>query len=236
MSSASATVGRMQGHLSGRRPLITLMLGLVVVVVGLVGCSGESADDGPRQLTSDEAQRFAGFRVKNFRAEALDFEATIIDGDVTVFAQGTVDSRDHEAVAVMTPRGATEVSRFLARWTVDSVDAMAYAGDAVPTPLPEEGWESSELDSSASALAAAQVLVVSLSNDRADNPQLLTQSGARWLRREELGGVEVDVMGGPTEGDQPSSLRYTIDDDGQLHRLEARLDGEHWSTFNFDVD
>jgi len=76
---------------------------------------------------------------------------------------------------------------------------------------------------------------VSLSNDRPENAQLLRQDGATWLRQDRVGEVPVDVMTGPVrDGRAESSFRYWVDADGRLLRLEARLDGQHWSTFNFN--
>lgn len=209
-----------------------------VLAVLLAGCSGSgskapsSDTSGPRELTSTEAQQFAVMRFNAYQAKTRSFDATIISAHDTVLLRGWINTAEHEGYGLATPteRGAA----FLTFWTTTEISAGAYAGPTAPLPIPNTGWQTTELKASDSVLAAAQLLLISLSSDRPDNPQLLLQGTAQWLRNDTIGGQSVSVVSGPVSAEATTSnLRYWIDEQGRLLRLQARLDGAQWSMFNF---
>jgi hypothetical protein len=113
------------------------------------------------------------------------------------------------------------------------------AVDSAALPLPEDGWQIESLDPTASVVQNLFAVALSLGSDRPDNPTLLQQSDARWLRTDTIGDTAVDVITGPTS-DGPAvgtpdadaaTVRYWIDERGRLLRVELRQqggDGDDW--------
>lgn len=227
MSKASAIKSRTAGL-----PLILLL----VLSLLTTACSGgadavpaEKSPSGPRALTSEEANRLAISRFNLYRAKAVAVTSTIATGDDVLTLDGWIDTVGHRGYGLVRPRRS---AGFLSAWNKVEVSAQSYAGQSAPLPLPTSGWTTIGLKAGDSALAAAQLILVNLGNDRPENPQLLLQSGAQWVRSDSVGGEQVDVMTGPlAAGDTTSSLRYWIDGDGDVQRLEARLNGRDWSVF-----
>lgn len=200
--------------------------------LALVSCSTPPTNPqtGPRPLTTAEAQRFAVARFNSYNVGARKVQATVTDGTAVLELTGWINTADHYGYALIRPRGSTG---FLTTWNETTVNAQDFDGDQPPADAPLDNWQTTELDPKDSFLAAAQVMLLSLSVDRPENPQLIMQSTAQWLRADVLGGSPVDIFSGPTETDAASSLRYWIDESGHLLRLEARLAGEQFSVFTF---
>jgi hypothetical protein len=219
---------------------------VVVVVVALLaalagGCSGHSSAASSssgsattaRALTSEEADRLAVARFNAYRAKMLVVSGTIVGGtastDVTV--RGWVDTVNGEGYAAVATSGG---GHFLTVWNGSEISAQDYTGGTPPLPRPQTGWSTTDLKSGESALATGQLVLLGISSDRPDNPQLLVQGNAHWLGSDTVDGVRVDIMSGPlATGATVSNLRYWVDGSGQLRRLQARLDGRNWSTFDF---
>lgn len=208
-----------------------------VLVLSSCGDDGAVSPDtvqvgaaNPRPPTEAEAQRLAISRVNAYQAGTRSFDGVVMSDDRSVQLRGWIDTADHWGYALAT---GADLDPFLVAWNESVVNAQSFTGTEPPLPAPADGWESVALDPEQSHLAAAQVLLVSLAGDRPENPQLLAQSGVRWLREDRIGQTRVDVFSGPVPVDATaSSFRYWVDDDGDLLRLEARLDGVHWSSFN----
>ena len=98
-------------------------------------------------------------------------------------------------------------------------------------------WQVRELQERGSELDGALRLLVNLGADRPENAQLLLQSSARWLRSDKIGETTVDVLEGPKQRGKESDdarLRYWVDADGKLRRLEAKLGNqEELAVFTF---
>lgn len=227
-----------RGARRGLRPVGVGALCAALIAV-LAACSGAGSgksgtSPAARSLTSAEAQRLAVVRFNAYQAKARSVDATVVSATSTVGLRGWIDTTRHQAYALVTPKDAGPAGAFLTNWTGEQVSVTSYSGTTAPRPAPTTGWQSMDLRAADSVLAAAQLLLVSLSSDRPENPQLLLQSGAQRLRPDTLNGVSVEVMSGPLEnGATVSNLRYWVDDQGKLPRLQARLDGQHWSTFDF---
>jgi len=218
-----------------RSLLIGLLTGTIALTPLVGGCSSGGAHvggeaTGPRPLTTDEADRLAIARLSLYRSKVLAIAATIGSAGQVITISGWLDAVNNEGYALIAPRGGQP---FLSIWDATRVSAQSYAGAQAPLPHPTNGWDTADLSANDSVLAAAQVLLVSLSSDRADNPQLLLQNGAQWVRSDTVNGTRVDVINGPlATGATVSNLRYWVSDKGQLLRLEARLDGKSWSEFD----
>ncbi|MCW2529922.1 MAG: hypothetical protein JWM76_4782, partial [Pseudonocardiales bacterium] len=85
-------------------------------------------------------------------------------------------------------------------WNSERVFSWLGSGEGVtvPTGLPITFPTRSWLDPSASNVDTALALLLNLGNDQPDNAQLLQRSNARWLHRDQVDGVRVDVISGPT--------------------------------------
>lgn len=215
-----------------------LVLACLLVACATAACSGSGHADatasrdgsGPRALTTDEANRLAVARVNAYRAKMLSVSGTVVSATGSITLRGWIDTVEHSGYGLVRPDGGTG---FLTVWNSTEVSAQNYTGTSAPLPRPATGWSTMHLKAGDSALAAAQLVLLGLSSDRPDNPQLLLQSGATWLRSDSVDGVPVDVMSGPlATGATVSNLRYWVDHKGNLRRIQARLDGRDWSSFD----
>jgi hypothetical protein len=79
-------------------------------------------------------------------------------------------------------------------------------------------------------------VLAGLGADRPENPLLIRQGGALWLREDTAGRQEVTVFAGPTDqqtqtdgADQDAAgIHYWVDQSGLAHRVDVRL-GEEWA-------
>jgi hypothetical protein len=160
-----------------------------------------------------------------------------VDGSVLALA-GWVDHTAHVGYAAVT--GDFPAQALL--WTGATVGIRASEpdGEGLPVlPIPtldDLAWQSRALDTSASDLDRLLTVLLGLGADRPDNPVLLQQSGALWLRDDEVGGDAVTVFAAPPS-DEPvpagttvspdaSSLRLWVAADGRLRQAELRVSGE----------
>ena len=134
-------------------------------------------------------------------------------------------------------------------WTDSSVGSIPRPADAdgypqFPIPaLDDAEWQIQELDAAASALGALVATISALGSDRPDNPLLVQQSGALWLRADEIGGTAVTVFAAPPT-DEPveagsvdpdaATLRLWIDSQGLLRRAEVALNNT-WTRSTFST-
>ncbi|MBM7774755.1 hypothetical protein JOD54_004959 [Actinokineospora baliensis] len=144
---------------------------------------------------------------------------------------GSVDYRAHLGYAVVRGIGRDASSDGLIQWNTSAVfvHPMADPPTRPPDTPPATGWHSRPLTSSGSALDSALLITLGLGNDRPDNAELLPQNGATWLRGEQVRGHQVDVMAGPAargKADTAGNVRYWVDADSTLHRVEADVASE----------
>ncbi len=228
-------------------------LALAFTVAVAAACS-PAADPTPRAITTDESQLLAVTRFKNYDAGARSFDVQFSDAGREITLEGYVDFRTGVGYATILV-GTAPTN--LVTWHGDRLAIHAPGStDIPPLPVPDlvsttgggylgDGWTSGALDPSSSTLHAALALMTGLGNDRPDNPLLLQQGGALWIRTDEAYGVPVTVFSGPTgiadAGAAPaeSRLRYWVAEDGLLMRVEA-LFGDRWLSFDLgpakDVD
>ncbi len=245
----------------GRRAALATAA-LLAALVALGGCSGDdepggtpSASDpsesgeGPRPLTGDEAQRLSMMRYTNYTDGVREVRFEVTDSGRTYTVDGWADFAQHVGYANVSQDGADPE---LVAWTLSELTSHAPVGPAgeagPPLPPPDDAaWTSSTLAPEQSRLHAALALVFQAASDRPDNPLLLQQTDARWLRSDEVDGVRVDVVAGPTADraydpatattapdGSDATVRYWLDEQGRLLRLETRLGGAgDWTTVDF---
>lgn len=233
------------------RPLVVAVL--LGGVLGVSGCTPSDAPDAAAssqaaasRLSTEQAQRLAIFRFNNFDSgvRAVTFS---IAGQQPVTFSGWVDyaAAAGYGFASTTVNGAADTG--LLRFTPQTLGYQPSTLDEAPLPVPADGWTDSPLDPSATSLSNVVSVLLSLGNDRPDNPQLLQQTDALWLRSDDVDGVPVDVFAGPTSdapatappSDAASTIRYWIDETGHLLKAEIPVAGEAdaWTSVEFsDAD
>jgi len=211
---------------------------LLALALVLAAC-GTSAPE-PRGLSTTEAERLALVRFTNYTAKNAKFSGSVPSPGGKLLLTGRIDFVAHLGYAAMRTDGRADLaSGGLVQW---NLTRMAFHGapDAVAVdPPPAENWQLRALQKTGSELDGALRLLVNLAADRPDNAQLLQQSTARWLRSDTVDGVAVDVLEGPKQDGRPATaddarLRYWVDADGGLRRVEARLgDQQEFAVFDF---
>lgn len=194
-------------------------------VLGAFLLAGCTAAAEPHSLTTEEAERLALVRYLNYEAGLSAVHATIPTGAGTLVLEGRVDFVAHIGHAVLTTDGRTDTaSTGILQWNPALIAFRAGSGQTADDPLPPDGWQLRQLQSKGAELDVVLLVLLNLANDRPDNPQLLRQSTAQWLRTDTVSGAQVDVFTGPTEQGRKARLTYWVDRDGKLHRLTVRLD------------
>jgi len=200
---------------------------LVAVVAGSTACTADgsapsasaSASASPRPVTADEAERLAVARLRAYEAHVMALEARVPVADDTLQLTGRVDLRTHEATAVVETGDGQWA---LLQWTLNGKALVPLAGepDGLPAP-PAEGWQVTGLVPD-EPLDGALAVVLSLASDRAENPLLLRQNGAQFVRSDTVDGSEVDVFLAPGADEHTDPrIRYWVDDEGLLRRVDA---------------
>jgi hypothetical protein len=194
------------------------------LVVLLSGCAAEVFT--PHSLTAPEAERLALVRYLNYEARIAAVRATVPTGAGTLVLDGRVDFVDHVGhVAFRTEGRIDPASAGILQWNPALVAFRQGRGQRAEDPPAADGWQLRRLQSEGSELDVVLLVLLNLANDRPDNPQLLRQSSARWLRTDTVDGVEVDVFAGPAEDGETARLTYWVDRDSNLRRLTIRLSG-----------
>ena len=205
--------------------MVTAVRAILLTVLLLSGCAAGPPE--PHPLTTDEAERLALVRYLNYETGISAVRATIPTGAGTLRLDGRVDFVDHIGHAALTTAGRTDAaSAGILEWNPTLVAFRQGTGQRASDPLPRDGWQLRRIQAKGSELDAVLLVLLNIAKDRPDNPQLLRQSSAQWLRSDRVGGVTVDVFAGPTNAGEPARLRYWVDQDGKLHRLSIRV-GEH---------
>lgn len=216
------------------RRRVAVVLGVVAAaVVGVTAFAvfGGGDPEGPRALTSDEVNRLAIARFRNYEAGGRAVRITVPTTAGGLVVTGHVDYRAGLGYGVVHGSGRDASGDGLIQWTATAVYAhpMADAPAEAPASPPDSEWHRRALRTAGSALDSALLITLNLGSDRPDNAELLPQNGAAWVGRDEVGGREVDVMSGPSARARPGTagnVRYWIDPDGTMHRVQADVASE----------
>lgn len=217
------------------------VIGVTAAVTTTFVLLGDSDSDGPaapRALTSDEVNRLAITRFLNYQAGGRAVRITVPNPAGGLVVTGSVDYRTHTGYGVVRGTGRDTSSDGLIRWTATTVlvHPMTDPPAAAPASPPASGWHSRPLRTSGMTLDSSLAIALRLGNDRPDNSVLLSQSGASWAGRDRVRGHRTDIMNGPdadseagTAGSEASTsgnVRYWIDSDGTMHRVQATIASE----------
>lgn len=224
-----------------------IITALVLAGTLLAGCTGapEDPDASARPVTTEESQLLAIARFRNFDAGSRPFTTEVTERATDLHVRGWIDYVSHIGYAAAT--GSFDPEALL--WTGATVGIIPASPDAdgnPPLPIPaldDQAWLSHPLDPSSSRLDSLLAAIGALGSDRPDNPLLLQQAGALWLRTDEVDGTPVTVFAAPPSdepltADSPpidaetSALRLWVDETGLMLRAEVRI-GDSWSTVDF---
>lgn len=214
------------------------------IALALLGCTAQPPAQEARPITTEESQLLATARFRNFDAGARSITTALTDAGTPLALTGWVDYRTEVGYAVLDTQGQF----YLLAWNASTIaaqpltaeEAQAAASAPVPMPAIGEGFQEAAMNDTG-ALHPLLSILISLGNDRPDNPLLLQSGGALWLRTDTIGETAVNVFAGPTTGadsaaatvdPDASDTRYWVDDAGLLHRFEVRL-GAEWVTVDF---
>jgi len=197
---------------------VRAVLGLLAVVALVGACSG--GGDHARPVTSDEAQTLAQVRFRNYDEGARAVSTEVADKAGKVQLDGWVDFVDHVGYGSLAQPGS---ATSLITWDGSSAALVPATSDSAPLPAPDALATAarSPLDASSSAEHALLLVMLDLGSDRPENPLLLQQDGAQWLRSDEVDGTPVDVFTATSEG----HARYWVDHDGLMQRAEVLVGG-----------
>ena len=227
------------------RPSTRMLAGLLLLLLTtlLAACRGPEPEAPPpaRPITAEEAQILATSRFLNYDARTRAFTTTVAVNQQQVGLEGWIDFVTHTGYARATGR---EFAPQLLRWNL-GIAALQPATNAATgkpeLPMPEHGWQTRQLDVARSTLDTVLLVIANLGLDRPENPLLLQQGGALWLREETLDGRVLTVYAAPAN-DKPASastspddsgLRLWVDAAGMMHRVEVRT-GAEWSTVDLE--
>lgn len=205
----------------------------LALLLVLTAC-GSTPD--PRPLSIPEAERLALVRFSNYTTGVSAFTASVPSPGGKLLLDGRVDFVNHLGYAGMRTDGRSdEASQGLVQWNLGRMAFAMTPSTKAVDPVPVVDWQVRNLQERGSELDGALRLLVNLGSDRPENSQLLLQSSARWLRPDKIGDTAVDVFEGPRQKDATDSrLRYWLDADGKLRRLEAKLGNqEEFAVFDF---
>lgn len=207
--------------------VVTAVIGVTTFVVW----DSPSGTADPRALTSDEVNRLAITRFRNYEAGGRAVTITVPTTAGGLVVTGSVDYRAGLGYGVVRGSGRDTSSDGLVQWNATTVfvHPMGNAPAEAPESPPGSGWHRRPLRKSGSSLDSALLIALSLGSDRPDNAELLPQNGASWVGRDEVRGHRVDVMSGPAARGKPGTtgnVRYWVDADGTMHRVQADVDSE----------
>lgn len=225
------------------------MRALVLLTSLLVLLAGCAPAQQWHPVTTEESQLLAATRFHNFDAGTRPFHTELEVQGAALTLDGWIDFVNHVGFARVS--GPTFDPQTLL-WgpsmvALKDVDPGGQQPSTIPAPTDADGWQIRELDGSGSTLDAVLILLSSLGSERPENPLLLQQAGALWLRNDsvEVAGekIEVSVFAAPLQDgaltpDDPqptpetATVKLWVDAAGLTHRVEALL-GTQWVTADF---
>ena len=218
-----------------------------MTLAALTSCA--PAAESARPITTEESQLLAVVRFNNFNEGTRTVETSLRDAGTDLTLAGWVDYSTSTGFAMLTETATSTSSLLiwdattLAARPATAAESEALAQPPISIPAITEDFGTAPL-SPQGALHPLLAILIALGNDRPDNPLLLQQGGALWLRADTVGGTPVTVFSGPTSPtdetvEQPSTVdpdaanaRYWVDADGLLLRCEVKL-GSDWVTIDF---
>lgn len=215
-----------------RRQVFGALVAMTLLVT--TACSGDAepvAESAVRPVTVAESERLASVRFRNFDAGSRKVTATYTDQGHEVTLEGWYDYATHTGYGLVSADGVPSD-----RVVWDGRILATTAGDHLGEPVTSlDGWQAGKLDAGTSPLAVVLTVLAGLGADRPENPLLIRQGGALWLREDTTGQQDVTVFAGPTDGADPDAagIHYWVDQSGLAHRVDVRL-GKQWAEITLE--
>lgn len=188
---------------------------LVLVLVATSAASCSPGDDDATPLSDDQAAALSQVLTRNFEAGGAELVATVPYGpDSELRLDGVIDWVDHGGRGELTTViDGEDAERTDVAWTETEVAVR-------PSGAGDDAWTFRPADADGVPLDRVIALIVASAGPERDNPLLVAQSNARWLRFDDVDGTDVDVI------DSGGRLDFWIGvDDGLLYRLDADIEG-----------
>lgn len=212
--------------------------GLAAIAVLIAACTGTmlllKASLEPRFLTTNEAQLLASSRFNNFNVGTREITIELPQPGETVRGTGVFDYAEGVGVAKVS---ADDGPASLVWWSYDMLGEQPLEDDdidlaeAVESLDADDDWNLVSRDAAVGTpIGAALVFVAGYGSDRPDNPKLIEQSDAVWLKDvDESTWVQLpsadqvrDSAAVPTQS--PNRPSVLLSQKGSIR--EARLGGE----------
>lgn len=190
---------------------------IVVALMTVPACS----DTAAHPVTAAEADRLAEALYANWEAGGVTFElnAAPAPGE-SVVVQGQVDFAQQVGYGLVSAVGEDAPVKgvvFTQTTILENIPALIDATAAVGGP--QFVWVARPVDTSANQLDGLLGVVFGLATQQRDNPELIAQSGAQWIRADTLRGTRVDVF------EYSPQARFWIEQGGtRLLRFEGNND------------
>ena len=194
--------------------------GAVLVALVAAGCSNDHPTATSKPVTESQAAALAGALYLDGEAGGAALQVDVPFGVANFGMKGDIDWANHVGRVTLhsTVKGKATVADRAIVWNPDVVFEQVPGLEAklAAQGRPGVSWVARQLDPRASTLHLILRLIDTTSSTKRDNPQLLMTT-ARFLRRDTVDGVGVDVI-------RNGTIRYWIGrQDHRLHRMEARL-------------
>lgn len=220
-----------------RRQAAAVLVAVTLLIT--TACSGDgepvTAESAVRPVTVAESERLASVRFRNFDAGSRKVTATYTDQGHEVALEGWYDYTTHTGYGLVSADGVPSD-----RIVWDGRILATTAGDHLGEPVTSlDGWQAGRLDARTSPLAVVLTVLAGLGADRPENPLLIRQGGALWLREDTAGRQEVTVFAGPTDRQaeradpDAAGIHYWVDQTGLAHRVDVRL-GKQWAVVTLE--
>jgi hypothetical protein len=223
---------------------VLAIVGLAGLTQGMTSCSSSGAQvRGPRPISAAEADQLAQVRLHNWQDEQAGIAGTVTErsGEQIRF-DGWVDWRRPLIYIRTAPRPGTGELLIQAVPGMVAIratpDGQRSDGSKPPGIPPEGNWRlrplGLPLPKEPDPMDTLMGLMLALTADRADDPNLLRQTDSQWLRRDTVDKAEVQVLVGPavmpTKKAASRGLRahggavaYWVGAGAHLERLETYL-------------
>ena len=213
----------------GQLRRVAVALAALFALTMVTGCQ---ADAEPRPLTAEEAQVLAQTRLRNDVAGVRQASFSVTDQSLTYEITAWIDFPAKIGYGTATSPDTDEVLSLA--WSDSWIASQpGVAGQMPPIPPTAEGWNVSALLPEQSRLHAILAVLLTLGSGQPDNPLLLAQTDARWIREDTVFDTPVTVFRGPSSDEvdtgDPSAEGtgplYWVTEDGTLLRMETVLGG-----------
>jgi hypothetical protein len=170
-------------------------------------------------LTDAQSSALSQVLVRNYDAGGAEFVADVEYGPgAQLRLDGVIDWVDHGGLAELTTSvDGQPVERTDVAWTDTEIAVRPSGAD-------DDDWTFRPADADGVPLDRVIALIVASAGPDRDNPLLVAQSEARWLRNDSVDGPDGDLAVEVIDGGGRLDFWIGVDDE-LLYRLDADIEG-----------